>query len=96
MDLNQDQQSDLKKSTICDHHCLDCLNAGRFGEHYNNYLNPRDIQSIFFRAFTAYLVPSSNFSDAREATLRAARELFSAGSVEEQTVRQGWDAVGVR
>ena len=54
------------------------------------------IESILFRAFTAYLVPSSNFSDAREATLRAARELFSAGSVEEQTVRQGWDAVGVR
>ena len=54
------------------------------------------IESIFYRAFTAYLVPSSNFSDAREATLRAARELFSAGSVEEQTVRQGWDAVGVR
>ena len=54
------------------------------------------IESIFFRAFTAYLVPSSNFSDAREATLRAARELYSAGSVEEQTVRQGWDAVGVR
>lgn len=53
------------------------------------------IESIFYRAFTVYLVPSSNFSDAREATLRAARELFSAGSALEQTVRQGWDAVGV-
>ena len=54
------------------------------------------IESVFFRAFTAYLVPSSDFSDAREATLRAARELFGAGSALEQTVRQGWDAVGVR
>lgn len=54
------------------------------------------IERIFFRAFTVYLVPSSGFSDAREATLRAARELYGAGSVEERTVRQGWDAVGVR
>jgi Zn-dependent metalloprotease len=54
------------------------------------------IERIFFRAFTAYLVPSSNFSQAREATLRAARELYGAGSVEQQTVRSGWDAVGVR
>ncbi|MGH9391301.1 MAG: M4 family metallopeptidase, partial [Vicinamibacteria bacterium] len=53
------------------------------------------IEKIFYRAFAFYLVPSSNFHDAREATLRAAGELFGAGSVEETTVRQGWDAVGV-
>jgi thermolysin len=54
------------------------------------------IESIFYRAFVFYLVPSSNFHDAREATLRAAGELYGEGSVEQTTVRQGWDAVGVQ
>jgi bacillolysin len=54
------------------------------------------VESIFYRAFMFYLVPSSDFSDAREATLRAARELYGAGSAEESAVRTGWDAVGVQ
>lgn len=54
------------------------------------------IESIFYRGFTAYLVPSSDFSDAREATLRAARELYGGGSAEERTVIDGWNAVGVQ
>jgi thermolysin len=54
------------------------------------------IESVFYRAFVFYLVPSSNFHAAREATLRAARELYGEGSVAERTVRQGWDAVGVQ
>ena len=53
------------------------------------------IESIFFRAFMFFLVPSSDFSDAREATLRAAREIHGAGSPEERAVRDGWNAVGV-
>jgi len=53
------------------------------------------IEKVFYRAFAFYLVPSSNFHDAREATLRAAGELYGAGSVERTTVQQGWDAVGV-
>ncbi len=53
------------------------------------------IESIFYRAFVFYLVPSSNFHDAREATLRAAGELFGSGSAEQSMVQQGWDAVGV-
>ena len=58
--------------------------------------NIGEIEKIFYRAFFYYLVPSSNFSAAREATLRAARELYGAGSVEESAVGAGWDAVGVR
>ena len=54
------------------------------------------MERIFYRGFMYYLVPSSNFSDAREATIRAARELYGAGGVEEQTVRAGWNAVGVQ
>jgi thermolysin len=53
------------------------------------------IERIFYRAFVFFLVPSSNFHDAREATLRAAGELYGPGSVEQSVVRQGWDAVGV-
>lgn len=54
------------------------------------------IESIFYRGFFYYLVPSSDFADAREATLRAARELYGSGGIEEQTVRSGWTAVGVQ
>ena len=54
------------------------------------------MERIFYRAFMFYLVPISYFSDAREATIRSARELYGEGSVEEQTVRQGWKAVGVQ
>jgi thermolysin len=57
--------------------------------------NMERMESIFYRAFSFYLVPGSSFQDAREATVRAARELFGPGSVEEATVRAGWDAVGV-
>ncbi len=53
------------------------------------------IEKIFYRAFVFYLVPSSTFRDAREATLLAAAELYGAGSVEQETVRQAWDAVGM-
>jgi thermolysin len=53
------------------------------------------IESVFYRAFAFYLVPSSDFHDAREATLAAAAELYGSGSVEAATVRAGWDAVGV-
>jgi thermolysin len=53
------------------------------------------IEKIFYRAFAFFLVPSSNFHDAREATLRAASELYGEGSAEQATVQQGWDAVGV-
>jgi thermolysin len=54
------------------------------------------IEKIFYRAFVFYLVPSSNFHDAREATLRAAEELYGEASAERTAVRQSWDAVGVR
>jgi thermolysin len=52
-------------------------------------------EKIFYRAFTQYLVPTSNFSDARQATLRSARDIYGAGSVEEQQLTQAWNAVGI-
>jgi thermolysin len=53
-------------------------------------------EKIFYRAFTQYLVPSSNFSDARRATLRSARDLYGAGGVEERQLEQAWNAVGIQ
>lgn len=53
------------------------------------------IEAIFYRAFAFYLVPSSGFAAARQATLLAARELYGQGSPEEQVVADGWRAVGV-
>lgn len=50
---------------------------------------------IFFRALIHYLRPKSTFRDAREATIRAARELYGADSVEERTIAEAWSVVGV-
>ncbi len=48
---------------------------------------------IFYRAFTQYLVPSSNFQDAREACVQAAVELY--GQRIGRRVNKAWAAVGV-
>ncbi len=49
---------------------------------------------IFYRAYVYYLFPSANFSDVRQATLRAASDLYSGAEVEQ--VRKAWDAVGIK
>jgi hypothetical protein len=50
-------------------------------------------ESIFYRALTVYLSRTSKFIDARNATLRAAADLYPA-SVRDAVAR-AWDAVGV-
>ena len=60
------------------------------------FSNIERAEKIFYRAFTQYLVPSSNFSDARRATLRSARDLYGAGGVEEQQLERAWNAIGVQ
>jgi len=57
--------------------------------------NREQIERIFYRAFTAFLPPSATFSQARAATIQAARELYSPGSPAETAVIQAWNAVGV-
>jgi len=57
--------------------------------------NREQMERVFYRAFTSAMVPSSNFSQARAATIQAARELYSAGSPAERAVTQAWAAVGV-
>jgi thermolysin len=57
--------------------------------------NMERMERIFYRAFTFYLGPLSQFTDARAATLQAAADLYGAGSVEALRLRQAWTAVGV-
>ena len=55
----------------------------------------RDAGAIFYRANSTYLVPSSNFADARAATVRAATDLFGAASQQVAQTNNAWTAVGV-
>ncbi|MFJ3307138.1 M4 family metallopeptidase [Streptomyces sp. NPDC086549] len=51
--------------------------------------------AIFYRALTRYMVSSTDFHDARVATLKAAKDLYGASSVEYQTVDKAWAEVNV-
>ena len=57
--------------------------------------NREQIERVFYRAFTSIMVPSSNFSAARAATIQAARELYPTNAAVEAAVTQAWTAVGV-
>jgi Zn-dependent metalloprotease len=57
--------------------------------------NREQIERIFYRGFTLYLTPSSGFAQARQATLRAASDLFGDSSPAFRAVSQAWTAVGV-
>jgi Zn-dependent metalloprotease len=57
--------------------------------------NRAQIERVFYRAFTSFLAPSATFSQARAATIQAARELYGIGGAVETAVTQAWDAVGV-
>ncbi|ANP52751.1 Zn-dependent metalloprotease [Streptomyces griseochromogenes] len=51
--------------------------------------------AIFYRALTRYMVSTTDFHDARVATLKAAKDLYGANSTEYKTVDQAWAAVNV-
>ena len=57
--------------------------------------NRAQIERVFYRAFTAFLTPNATFSQARAATIQAARELYGIGGAVETAVTQAWNAVGV-
>ncbi|MEW9516381.1 M4 family metallopeptidase [Streptomyces tubercidicus] len=52
--------------------------------------------AIFYRALTRYMVSTTDFHDARTATLRAAKDLYGAKSTEYKTVDTAWAAVNVK
>ncbi|MGV9943127.1 M4 family metallopeptidase [Streptomyces sp. NPDC003401] len=50
---------------------------------------------IWYRALTVYMTSSTNYAGARTATLNAARDLYGAGSTEQNAVAAAWSAVNV-
>ena len=59
------------------------------------FANRDQIEKVFYRAFTQLMTANTNFSQARAATLQAARDLYGANSAAERAVTQAWTAVGV-
>ncbi|MFF0200475.1 M4 family metallopeptidase [Streptomyces sp. NPDC005017] len=51
---------------------------------------------IYYRALTRYMVSTTDFHDARIATMRAAKDLYGLNSVEYKAVSRSWAAVNVR
>ncbi|MER6125494.1 M4 family metallopeptidase [Streptomyces sp. NPDC001795] len=51
--------------------------------------------AIFYRALTRYMVSTTDFHDARTATLKAAADIYGANSTEYRTVDKAWAAVDV-
>ncbi|MEU0005498.1 M4 family metallopeptidase [Streptomyces sp. NPDC006314] len=51
--------------------------------------------AIFYRALTRYMVSTTDFHQARIATLKAAKDLYGANSTEYKTVNKAWSAVNV-
>jgi len=58
-----------------------------------NGVGKEKAEKVWYRALTTYLTKSSQFVDARVATVRAATDLY--GATEIAAVRAAWDAVGV-
>jgi zinc metalloprotease ZmpA len=53
------------------------------------------VGKIWYRAITTYMTTSTNYAQARTATLNAARDLYGAGSPEQNAVAAAWSAVNV-
>ncbi|MEU6371027.1 M4 family metallopeptidase [Streptomyces sp. NPDC046931] len=51
--------------------------------------------AVFYRALTRYMVSTTDFHDARIATLQAAADMYGASSTEYKTVDKAWAAVNV-
>ncbi len=54
-----------------------------------------EASQIWYKALTNYLTRSSQFVDARIATVNAATELYGQSSNEVTVIKNSWDAVGV-
>ncbi len=52
-------------------------------------------EKIWYRALTVYMTSSTNYAQARAATLSAAGDLYGAGSPEQAAVAAAWTAVNV-
>lgn len=50
---------------------------------------------IYYRALTVYLTPNSDFSDARQAIVQSAIDIYGEGSAEVTAANSGFAAVGI-
>src|SRR5665811_2187793 len=53
------------------------------------------MERIWYRTLTVYLNSGSQFSDARDASVQAATDLYGSGSPEVIAVQNGFAAVGI-
>jgi zinc metalloprotease ZmpA len=53
------------------------------------------VGKIWYRALTTYMTTGTTYAQARTATLNAARDLYGAGSAEQNAVAAAWSAVSV-
>ncbi|MEI5907495.1 M4 family metallopeptidase [Bacillus spongiae] len=61
--------------------------------HTINAIGKSKAENIYYRALTVYLTPNSQFTDARQALIQSAQDLY--GSSEANSVASAWDSVGV-
>ncbi|WP_456271282.1 M4 family metallopeptidase [Bacillus sp. AK031] len=61
--------------------------------HTINSIGKTKAENIYYRALTVYLTPYSNFSDARQALVQSANDLY--GSSTASAVGSAWSNVGV-
>jgi Zn-dependent metalloprotease len=54
-----------------------------------------DAGKIWYRALTVYMTSGTTYAGARTATLNAARDLYGAGSAQQNAVAAAWSAVSV-
>ena len=52
-------------------------------------------EQIWYRALTVYMTTTTDYHEARQATLDAARDLYGDGSTEQAAVAAAWTAVNV-
>ena len=50
---------------------------------------------IWYRALTVYMTSTTNYANARVATMSAAGDLYGVGSAQQNAVAATWDAVNV-
>jgi bacillolysin len=58
-------------------------------------LGREKLGKIYYRALTVYLTSNSDFSDARQAIVQSAIDIYGDGSDEEAAVNSGFDSVGI-
>ncbi|MUK87623.1 peptidase M4 family protein [Ornithinibacillus sp. L9] len=58
-------------------------------------IGKQKLGQIYYRALTVYLTPTSDFSDARNAIVQSAADIYGEGSDEVAAVESGFDQVGI-